>query len=184
MRRAVPVSAEQVGRTSRKIVFIGPMASGKSAVGEAFALSTGQKFVDTDRLIVASHGPIKDIFASRGEAWFRDLEARTAAECLDSAGDLVISLGGGAVLDSGTQQLLASALVVFLRVDSQTVAPRLKRGSTRPLLRGDTMDRWEELLTQRLPVYERLADVVLDARGKSVSALVDELGLILTESGG
>ncbi|GAA1338455.1 shikimate kinase [Arthrobacter roseus] len=160
------------------------MASGKSAVGEAFALSRGQKFVDTDRMIVALHGPIKGIFTSRGEAWFRGMEARMTAECLESDAYQVVSLGGGAILDSGTQQLLASTVVVFLSVDAKTVGPRLKRGSARPLLNGDTMDRWEELFQQRLPVYQRLADIVLDARRKSVSALVEELGLILTESGG
>lgn len=178
------MAADLAENADRKIVFIGPMASGKSAVGEAYALSRRQRFVDTDRMIVAAHGPIKGIFTSRGEAWFRNVEARAAAECLESDVYQVISLGGGAVLDSGTQQLLASALVVFLTVDAQTVGPRLKRGSARPLLNGDTMDRWEELFAQRLPVYHRLANIVLDARGKSVSALVDELGLILTESGG
>ncbi len=176
--------ADQAKTLGRKIVFIGPMASGKSAVGEAFALSRKQKFVDTDKVIVATHGPIRNIFASRGEAWFRDVEARVAAEYLESDACPVVSLGGGAILDSGTQQLLASAVVVFLDVDAKTVGPRLKRGSTRPLLNGDTMDRWEELFQQRLPVYQRLADIVLDARRKSVSALVDELGQILTESGG
>lgn len=160
------------------------MGSGKSAVGEAFAVSTGQRFVDTDKMISAEHGSIKSIFASHGEAWFRAAEARTVANALEAPEYQVVSLGGGAVLDSGTQQLLRTVVVVFLCVDVQTVAPRLKRGAGRPLLSGDTMDRWEELFQQRLPVYRRLADVVLDARGKSIPTLVDELGLIFTESRG
>ena len=83
----------------------------------------------------------------------------------------MISLGGGAVLDSGTQQLISRCTVVYLECDAQTVAGRIARNSGRPLLAGDAMGRWTAMFATRKPVYERLADLTLDVRHGSVSEL-------------
>ncbi len=162
---------------ARPIVLIGPMAVGKSAIGQALARELGLEFVDTDQVITAKHGSIADIFASRGEGFFRLAEARTVAQVLESAGrtPFVLSLGGGAVLDSGTQQLLASAVVVHLEADLETVRERISRQSGRPLLQPDPLDRWRKLADARLPVYRRLATVTLDVRRGSVDELVRRL---------
>ena len=90
-------------------------------------------------------------------------------------GSTVISLGGGAVLDSGTQQLLGRCTVVYLECDAETVAERIARNSGRPLLAGDAMGRWRTLFATRQPVYERLADLVLDVRSGSVPELAHRL---------
>lgn len=157
----------------RPIVLIGPMAVGKSAIGQQLAKHLDAAFVDTDLLIVEAHGSIADIFAGRGEHAFREIEARTVARVIEeSAGSsTVISLGGGAVLDSGTQQLLARCTVVYLEGDAETVAERIARNSGRPLLAGDAMGRWTALFATRRPVYERLADVVFDVRHGTVTEL-------------
>ena len=127
--------------------------------------------------MVASHGTIAEIFASRGEHAFRELEARAVAQAVEAAPgtSTVISLGGGAVLDSGTQQLLASCTVVYLECDADTVAERIARNSGRPLLAGDAMGRWRDLFATRQPVYERLADLVLDVRHGTVPELAHRL---------
>lgn len=158
------------GRHGQGIALIGPMAVGKSAIGQQLAAHLGVPFIDTDVVIVENHGTIADIFAGRGEHAFREIEARTVARAVeDSSGTgAVISLGGGAVLDSGTQQLLERCIVVYLEGDSATVADRIARNTGRPLLAGDAMARWEALFATRRPVYERLADVVLDVRQGSV----------------
>jgi shikimate kinase len=162
------------------VALIGPMAVGKTAIGQQLAKQLRAPFVDTDALIVESHGSIADIFAGRGEHAFREIEARTVAKVIEEAAgtSTVISLGGGAVLDSGTQQLLARCTVVYLECDPETVAERIARNSGRPLLAGDAMSRWMELFTTRRPVYERLADLVYDVRHGSVS----ELGRRLEEA--
>lgn len=162
------------------VALIGPMAVGKTAIGQQLAKQLRAPFVDTDALIVESHGSIADIFAGRGEHAFREIEARTVARVIEEAvgTPTVISLGGGAVLDSGTQQLLARCTVVYLECDPETVAERIARNSGRPLLAGDPMSRWMELFTTRRPVYERLADLVFDVRHGSVS----ELGRRLEEA--
>ena len=162
------------------IALIGPMAVGKTAIGQQLAKQLRVPFVDTDALIVENHGSIADIFAGRGEHAFREIEARTVARVIEEAAGTptVISLGGGAVLDSGTQQLLARCMVVYLECDPETVSERIARNSGRPLLAGDPMSRWMELFTTRRPVYERLADLVFDVRHGSVS----ELGRRLEEA--
>ncbi|CAH0240758.1 MULTISPECIES: shikimate kinase [unclassified Arthrobacter] len=159
------------------VVLIGPMAVGKSAIGQQLAQHLGCAFVDTDALVVAQHGTIAEIFASRGEHAFRELEARAVAQAIEEAlgSTTVISLGGGAVLDSGTQQLLGRCTVVYLECDAQTVAERIARNSGRPLLAGDAMGRWRTLFATRRPVYERLADLVLDVRTGSVPELAHRL---------
>lgn len=161
----------------RPIVLIGPMAVGKSAIGQQLAQHLGARFIDTDAEVVSQHGAIADIFASRGECAFREMEARAVSRAVEDAAEspTVISLGGGAVLDSGTQQLLAGCTVVYLECDAGTVADRIARNSGRPLLAGDAMERWRTLFATRQPVYERLADIVLDVRHGSVADLAHRL---------
>jgi shikimate kinase len=162
---------------ARPIALIGPMAVGKSAIGLQLAQQLGTAFVDTDVVIVENHGTIAEIFAGRGENAFRELEARAVARAIETAQgtNTVISLGGGAVLDSGTQQLLDLCTVVYLECDADTVAERIARNSGRPLLAGDAMERWKALFATRQPVYERLADLVFDVRGGSIPELVRRL---------
>lgn len=163
----------------RPVVLVGPMAVGKSAIGQHLAQQLQLPFVDTDAVVVAAHGSIADIFAGRGEHAFRQIEARAVAKAIESAKiePAIISLGGGAVLDSGTQQLLGECTVVYLECDAETVADRIARNTGRPLLQGDAMNRWEALFATRRPVYERLADIVMDVRSGSVA----EIGLQLEE---
>ncbi len=162
------------------IVLMGPMAVGKSVIGHQLAQHLGLPFIDTDAVVVEQHGAIADIFAGRGEHAFREIEARTVARAVEGSrqGGAVISLGGGAVLDSGTQQLLAGCTAVYLDCDADTVAERISRNSGRPLLAGDAMARWEALFATRKPVYTRLADITIDVR----SGTVPEIALRVEEA--
>ncbi|MCC3265173.1 shikimate kinase [Arthrobacter gengyunqii] len=163
------------------IVLVGFMAAGKSVVGRELAARNRLKFLDTDQLVADAHGPIPEIFAARGECGFRELEARGVAAALAEKTPAVISLGGGAVLDTGTQQLLRRATVVFLDTDLETVLPRIIRSGHRPMLAGDPVRRWEELAKARRPVYESLADITIDTRGLPVPVVIDRLTTILNE---
>ncbi len=172
-------------RPRRPIVVIGPMAVGKSVIGAELARVLGLDFVDSDHKIVAKHGPVPGIFAAKGEHHFRQLEAKAIADVLDSprSKPLVLSLGGGAVLDSGTQQLLAKATVVYLRAELDTVKERITRNTGRPLLAADPIAIWERLAAKRGPVYARLADITLDVNHSNVPQLVERLvGLLVDES--
>jgi shikimate kinase len=172
-------------RPDRTVVMIGPMAVGKSVIGAELAKALGVEFVDTDQQIVAKYGPVAHIFASHGEHYFRRLEARAVAEVLDTPTPkaAVLSLGGGAVLDSGTQQLLERAVVVYLQADLDTVRDRITRNTGRPLLAADPLAAWSKLAGLRAPVYERLADIIVDVKNSSVPELVERLTtLLISES--
>lgn len=163
------------------LVLTGLMAAGKSVVGRSYASRHGLPYVDTDQLVVEEHGPIPEIFAARGEQWFRDVEARAVAAALAAPVRSVVSLGGGAVLDAGTQRLLPQATVVFLDTDLATVLPRITRPGQRPLLAGDPVARWSALEQARRPLYESLADIVIDTRGLAVPEIVERITAALDE---
>jgi shikimate kinase len=150
-----------------RVVLVGPMGAGKSTVGALLADAWGVSARDTDADIEALEGrSISDIFVDSGEAHFRDLERKAVAEAL-ATHDGVLSLGGGAVLDPGTRELLAGHQVVFLKVGLAEAVKRVGLGSSRPLLLGNVRSRIKALLDERTPVYESVATVTVDTDGRS-----------------
>ncbi|UNK72550.1 shikimate kinase [Microbacterium sp. H1-D42] len=156
------------------LVLVGPMASGKTSVGRKIARILDVPFVDTDKRIAAANGPIPQIFAEHGEAHFRELERAAVAVAVAEGG--VVSLGGGAVTDSGTRALLAQHPVVFLTVSVDAVAGRIS-GSTRPLLAGedDPVTRWRTIFDQRRSWYEEVADLTVDTSRRPMRTLAEEI---------
>ncbi len=154
------------------LVLIGPMGSGKTKLGRRVAARLELPFIDTDADVVAAHGPIHDIFATEGEAAFRAKERAAVAAALRERA--VVSLGGGAVLDLETQGDLAGASVVLLHVDARTVAARLgAAGARRPLLDGGGIETWSRIAADRKPVYDALADLVVDTNRGTAAQLTD-----------
>lgn len=144
-----------------RIVLVGFMASGKSTVGAHLARELGWAFVDLDRLIETRHrATVAEIFAGRGEAFFRAEEQRVAEE-LAGLTRHVVATGGGAFARPATRATLQrGATVVWLRCDLQTVLSRIPADGSRPLAGSrETMAR---LLAEREPSY-RLADVTVDS---------------------
>ncbi|WAA64468.1 shikimate kinase [Microbacterium oxydans] len=155
------------------LVLVGPMAAGKTSVGRRVARRLGVAFIDTDKRIVATHGPIPGIFAEHGEAHFRDLERAAVAEALAEGG--VISLGGGAVTEAATRDLLQQHPVVFLTVSAEAVADRL-RGSNRPLLAGeDPLERWKRIFEERRGWYAEVSSATFDTSRRPMQKIADEI---------
>ncbi len=152
------------------VALIGPPAAGKSRVGRKLARRLGVPFTDTDAVIVSEHGPIAEIFASQGEAVFRALERDAVARALTAGG--VVSLGGGAVLDPSTRRDLRHTRVVLLTVSPDAVAARIDDGR-RPLVHD--LRSWRELVAQRMPLYESLADYSADTSRRPVTTIVEEI---------
>ncbi len=140
-----------------KLVLIGPPAAGKTRIGKRIARLLDLPYIDTDKLVVAEHGAIADIFSEHGEPHFRALERAAVEQAL--ATDAVISFGGGAVLDEGTQRDIRDLPVVLLTVQPHAVAARLGNGK-RPLV--PDVDSWIALYATRKPLYESLADETFD----------------------
>ncbi|GEK86045.1 shikimate kinase [Microbacterium aerolatum] len=156
------------------LVLVGPMGSGKTSVGRRVAKMLSVGFVDTDKRIVAAHGPIPEIFTAHGEAYFRALEAAAVADALSEGG--VVSVGGGAVASVQTRELLREHPVVLLTVTPESVRRRLSGGG-RPLLAGDDdpITRWNEIYEQRRGWYEEVADATFDTSHRPMQHIAEEI---------
>lgn len=155
-----------------RAVLVGVMGSGKSTVGSRLAARWGVGFRDTDADIEAAQGrPISEIFVDDGEADFRAMERAAVAVALAQHHG-VLSLGGGAVLDPATRDLLADHEVVFLRVGLADAAKRVGLGVSRPLLLGNVRGRLKHLIDERTPVYESVARHTVETDGVGIAEVV------------
>ena len=154
-----------------RVVLVGPMGAGKTRIGKRVARMLDAGFTDTDRLIVAEHGPIAEIFAEQGEPYFRGLERDAVIRALGTDG--VVSLGGGAVLDTATQADLAEQRVVFLTVSARAVEGRLGEGK-RPLIR-DGVNDWQRIFDERREIYERVSDLTIDTSHQPYDHIAEEV---------
>ena len=164
---------------SPRVVLVGPMGAGKSTVAALLAEEWGTAARDTDADVEALEGrSISDIFVDSGEEHFRALE-RMAVERALVEHDGVLALGGGAVLDPGTRELLAGHTVVFLRVGLADAVKRVGLGSARPLLLdhaiGGVRGRIRTLLEERTPIYEAVATHVVDTDGRTPEEVAQQI---------
>ena len=142
------------------ISLIGFMCSGKSSTGKTIARHLGWPHFDTDALIVERTGmEVHEIFMAHGESYFRRLE-HEIVESLPPERDLVLSTGGGLVLNEDTMHILhVQGPIFWLRVEREEVLERSRRpwAARRPLLEEgeDLLDRIEALLREREPLYAR-----------------------------
>jgi shikimate kinase len=149
-----------VREAPNRIVLVGFMGSGKSAVGKRLAARLGYRFEDMDRRIEKRTGrPIRAIFEERGEEAFREEELREA-NALAHLDRRVIAAGGGAFARPQTRaRLQEGALTVWIRADLETLLRRIRPDGSRPLAGNHAIMR--TLLAEREPSY-RLADLVVD----------------------
>ncbi|WP_373430251.1 shikimate kinase [Streptomyces sp. V1I1] len=137
------------------------MGSGKSTVGELLAERLGVPYRDTDADIVAAQGrEIADIFVDEGELYFRELE-RQAVRAAVAEHPGVLALGGGAILDDSTRELLAGLPVVYLSLDVEEAVRRVGLNQARPLLAVNPRRQWRELMDARRHLYTEVARVVV-----------------------
>jgi shikimate kinase len=142
----------------------------------------GLSFVDADSVIeVAAGKPVSDIFVQDGEAAFRALERATAARLI-AGHPGVLALGGGAVLDAGTRDLLAGQRVVYLETGFAAAVHRTGLDAPRPLLFGNPRARMKTLLDERLPVYQELAWITVPTDDREPKQIAEEIAARL-ESG-
>ena len=140
------------------------MAVGKTSVGRRLAALRGWEFFDSDRQIEAMTGrTVAEIWRTDGEAAFRQLEAEVLADALASTTPRVIAAAGGTVLDENIRRLMAQHHpVVWLRAKPELLVTRLGTATHRPLLDEDPAGVLERLDSLRRPLYEEVADVVID----------------------
>src|SRR4051812_30592240 len=159
----------------RSVVLVGMMGAGKSTIGRRLAARLRLPFLDADiEIEAAASMSIPDIFATHGEPYFRDGEARVIARLLDN-GPAVIATGGGAFMREETRNRIRDkAVSIWLKADADVIMKRVKRRADRPLLQTeDPAATVSRLLEAREPVYQT-AELTIWSRDVPHDRIVDE----------
>ena len=163
--------------TKRNIFLIGPMGSGKSAVGRQLARLFRLSFHDSDADIEAKTGvDIAFIFEKEGEAGFR-LRERESIDRLTQLEGVVIATGGGAVIHADNRRALAErGVVVYLETSVDQQLERTRQGKHRPLLNDtDPKTKLAELMRERALLYREIADLTVSTDGRRVQLVAEEI---------
>lgn len=164
-----------LGKTN--VFLIGPMGSGKTAVGRYLSRLLDLEFHDSDTEIERRTGvDIPFIFEKEGEAGFRQRE-REAIEVLTAMDRIVLATGGGAILLAENRRHLADrGCVVYLETSVMQQVERVKQARTRPLLSNvDPTSKLAQLLAERAPLYGEIADVVVSTDGRKVRSVAEDI---------
>lgn len=162
---------------ARNIFLIGPMGSGKSAVGRQLARMLRFSFHDSDADIEAKTGvDIAYIFDKEGEAGFR-LREKESIERLTALDGVVLATGGGAVIDADNRRVLAErGTVVYLETSVDQQLERTRHGRHRPLLNDtDPQEKLKGLMLRRAALYKEIADLTVSTNGRRVQIVAEEI---------
>lgn len=156
------------------IVLVGMPSCGKSTVGVVLAKTMNKGFVDTDILIQqAEKKTLQEIIDEYGNDYFHRVEER---ELLAFEGkNYVVATGGSAIyFDRAMKKFKENGIIVYLQVSLETVLERLSNIRTRgvTLERGQTL---ADLYAQRVPLYEKHADIVIKGDGLTVEEVVEQI---------
>ena len=165
----------------RSVFLIGPMGSGKTAVGRALARRLGLPFADSDAEVESRTGvDIAYIFEREGEEGFR-MREREVIDTLTATAGIVLATGGGAVLlPENRERLAARGTVVFLDTTIEQQLERTRKSRHRPLLAGpDRRARLEELALVRSPLYRSIAAITIRTDGRPPAAVAGEIARAL-----
>lgn len=173
---------EQAYHLVKPVFLVGFMGAGKTSVARKLARLAGVASLDMDTYIERWCGAkVRDVFAQSGEEGFRALEAEALRD-LATGEPRLISCGGGVVLSRQNRAVLdAHGYVVYLKVTAAEAASRISNFSSRPLF-GD-LEKAQRVIEERLPLYEEVADVVIDTAGRGSGSVAREALDILKEQG-
>ncbi len=149
----------------KNIILCGFMGCGKTTLAKRLAKELNMTLIDTDEEIVKRQGmQITEIFAQKGEPFFRQLETELIKELSEKQG-LVISLGGGLAANEKNHPFLKKAgTVILLDCGITQTLKRIGGDTARPLTAGGK----EDIIARynyRKPIYEAVADIIIDSSG-------------------
>ncbi|HHV28903.1 MAG TPA: shikimate kinase [Clostridium sp.] len=154
------------------IVLIGMPSSGKTTIGEPLAKTLGMGFVDTDKIIMDKEKrQLRDIVNQDGLEKFLEIQ-QSALMSLD-VNNHVISTGGSVVYnESAMEYLKKNSIVVYLKLEFDEIKKRLSSGRR---LARDNNKSFEDTYRERVPLYQKYADITIDCSSKSVLSIVEEI---------
>ena len=156
------------------VVLIGMPGCGKSTCGVLAAKALLKKFVDTDLVIQEREGmALQDIIREKGNDYFR--RAEEEAVCLLEIDHAVIATGGSVVYSRrAMEHLKKRSVVVYLRISFDTMMRRISDMAERGILlrEGESI---EAMYSERTPLYERYADLILDCDGREIERTLSEI---------
>ncbi len=170
--------------TGPRAVLVGPPGALVPESAAALAARWGVPARDTDADVERRAGkPVAEVFVEDGEDRFRELEHEAARAALEEPG-AVLALGGGAVLHPLTEEALrryraAGGAVVFLDVTLRHAGPRVGFNQARSIALGNPRSRWQALMDERRPVYERVASVVVSTDGATPEQVAERVASAL-----
>lgn len=167
---------------SKKIIALtGLMGSGKTTIGSKLAQKLSYYFTDSDQEIEDQESSsISDIFLTKGEKYFREIEKKTIKEIIERDEEVVLSLGGGSFMDPQTRELLLEkATTIWLYAPVDTILLRIGNKQSRPLLNStnkinDKRHILEDLALKRHPIYEK-ADYKFDTTNENHEVLIKNI---------
>ncbi len=161
----------------RNLFLVGPMGSGKSAVGRHLARLLHLEFVDSDEEIETRTGvDIAFIFEKEGEEGFRKREGKVIDE-LSRRDGVVLATGGGAIVDPEIRNRLgARGFVIYLHTSVKQQLERTRSGRERPLLESDDKEKvLQDLMDERDPLYREISDLIVETDGRRVQTVAREI---------
>lgn len=161
----------------RNIFLVGPMGAGKSTIGRHLADELHLEFYDSDQEIERRTGAdIAWIFDLEGEEGFRKREENIINELTDKQG-IVLATGGGSVVNKAVRnRLSARGIVVYLQTTIDKQVARTQRDKRRPLLQNDDPEKvLRSLAEERNPLYEEVADYVVETDDQSARAVANQI---------
>jgi shikimate kinase len=160
------------------VFLVGMPGSGKSTIGKALAKALNRSFIDLDQAIEERCGvTIPVIFEIEGEQGFRKRESQVLEEVTAGPANSVVATGGGAILAEQNRHIIGQrGVVIYLKASIEELLRRTTRDRNRPLLAGDDPKaRLQTLYEQRSPLYDSMADFVLETSSAGVSAAVQQI---------
>ena len=163
--------------SSDSIFLVGPMGAGKTTIGLQLAKHFDRQFFDSDKEIERRTGAtIPLIFELEGEEGFRKRETQVIQD-LATLKSAIIATGGGAVIKSENRHILKNnGLIIYLKADLDHLFERTQKDKNRPLLQTENpKDRLKEIIEQRNPLYEEVADIIIKTGNQSIKSVVEHI---------